>query len=166
MTVRRRTLRILILALCIYALVGIIAFLFIAIAHDDYRKEITIEVDDTPSAVLDMSWLDINPGESFEYVVNLKCRANGDYSVNFSFGENTRGGLEDFVEVELECGEISYNGDLSALIDTDRSFTFDCYLSGESKTKILIRYSMPYEVGNDAQGTFADFSVLLTTSKG
>ncbi len=162
---RRRTRRILILALCVYALLGIILLLYVATAHKDYRKEIILVVDDTPTAVLDMSWLDINPGETFEYTVKLKCKAFGNYSLNFSFGENSRGGLEDFIDVEIKHEDISYKNSLKTLLDSDVIYTFDCYLNKNTATEISITYSMPENVGNDAQNSFSDFSVLLTTSK-
>ena len=118
---RRRTRRILILALCVYALLGIILLLYVATAHKDYRKEIILVVDDTPTAVLDMSWLDINPGETFEYTVKLKCKAFGNYSLNFSFGENSRGGLEDFIDVEIKHEDISYKNNC---LECDNLFYF------------------------------------------
>lgn len=160
--IRRRN--VLILALIVFALIGLFFFFYVKSAQADYRDEATIELNGTTTKTLKVNFAAFKPGEHYEYAVNLKCKAEGDYNVELEFEQTLDGGLKDYLSVEIACGDETYRNTLSAMLDGGEKTRFGCSLSAEAVTKILFRFYMPVDVGNEAQGKVADFNVILTAS--
>lgn len=159
--IRRRTRNVLILALCIFALLGSILLLCIK----SWRKnstEITVEIYGETSELLSVNKPDLKPGESYYYTVILACKAEGRYLITLQFEEIKKGGLENYVNVETSCNGTVYQSGLNELLESEDGITFICELKRSPATNIKILYSMPLEVGNEAQGTELDFNVSLT----
>ena len=51
------------------------------------------------------------------------------------------------------------------LLDTDLIIEFEETLEADEPRVITFRYEMPYETGDEAQGTYADFNIKLTINK-
>ena len=62
-------------------------------------------------------------------------------------------------------GEVVYKGNLVELIDGKKTIEFDGELYAEDPVVITVCYEMPRNVGNEAQGTFADFDIRLKIEK-
>lgn len=163
--IKRRTRNILILTLCVYVLIGIAFFFYIRTVQNDFPKEITVEVNGTTTSLLKIGEFNLKPGEDREYVVNLKSKVSGDYKINLDFTEITYSELKRFINVEIIVrDDESYYRTLSELLDSEEKIEFMSSLKWDMATRILIRFHMPIEVGNEAQGTVADFNVVLTAT--
>ncbi len=162
--IKRGTSRVLILALCIYALIGIVFFFYIRQAQSDFTEEITVEINGATTSVLKIGELNLKPGEDREYAVKLKSRADGEYKIGLNFAETTDGGLKGFIDTEITCGGETYTKTLLELLSGEEEIAFICPLKGDVATRIFIHYYMPIEVGNEAQGAVADFDVVLTAT--
>lgn len=163
--IKRRTRNILILTLCVYVLIGIAFFFYIRTVQNDFPKEITVEVNGTTTSLLKIGEFNLKPGEDREYVVNLKSKVSGDYKINLDFTEITYSELKRFINVGIIVrDDESYYRTLSELLDSEEKIEFMSSLKWDVATRILIRFHMPIEVGNEAQGTVADFNVVLTAT--
>ena len=140
------------------------AFFYVKSAQSDYRDEATIEINGTTTKTLKVNFPAFKPGEHYDYAVNLKCKAEGEYNVELEFSQTLDGGLKDYLSVEITCGDETYRNTLGVMLDGEEKPRFSRSLSADAVTKILFRFYMPVEVGNEAQGKVADFNVILTAS--
>ncbi len=154
---------ILILALVVVYLLGFFFFVYERNALKDYSTGATLEVNGTEVFERKVDLPSLRPGEDFEYKVKFKSRAADDYDIGIEFKEVGESTLKDFVNVEICYGEEVYVHTLCEMLDENKKVNFVCAL-GEEPAQITIRFSMPEEVGNEAQGTVADFDVLLSTN--
>lgn len=146
-------------------LIGIGFFFYVRTAQNDFSKEITVEINGTTTSLLKIGELNLKPGEDCEYNVNLKSKATGDYKISLDFTEITYSELKNFINVEIIVRDDEiYTKTLSELLDGEENTEFICSLKGDVATRIHIRYYMPQEVGNEAQGKVADFNVVLTAT--
>ena len=112
-----------------------------------------------------MEGLNLKPGEVFEYTINIKCELEGHYNIKLSLSELRHGGLEQFVDTQITYESGTANGNLLDLLNkTDEVISYDCMLSLFKPQSIVLRYSLPESVGNEAQGKFADFKVVIDAS--
>ncbi|MBO6263022.1 MAG: hypothetical protein J6N93_01950 [Clostridia bacterium] len=162
--IKRRTRNILILILIIFTLVGIALFFFIRQVQSDFSEEITVEIHGTTTSVLTVDDLNLKPGEYREYAVNLKSDVDIEYTIDLDFVETDDGGLKNFINTEIKCLDETHTKALCDLLNGEDKITFKCPLQKDVVTQIVIRYYMPIETGNEAQGTAADFNVVLTAS--
>ena len=121
-----------------------------------------VEIDGETSVLLSADKPNLKPGESYYYTVILACKTEGRYEITLQFEEIKKGGLENYVNVETSCNGTVHHNALNALLESEDGITFICELKKSPATEIKILYSMPVEVGNEAQGTELDFNVSLT----
>ena len=62
-------------------------------------------------------------------------------------------------------GEAVYTGKLASLIDKNEIVSFDETLWANNPQTMTVVYTMPYETGDEAQGTTADFDIHLKIQK-
>ena len=162
--IRRRARNILILILIIYTLVGIAFFFFVRQVQRDFKEEMTVEIHGNTTSVLAVDNLNLKPGEYREYAVNLKSDADVEYTIDLDFVETDDGGLKNFINTEIRCLDETHTKPLYDLLNGEEKITFNCQLQKNVVTQIFIRYYMPIETGNEAQGTAANFNVVLTAA--
>ena len=152
-----------------FLLLGIMAVILIAFlgeAKEDFPKNITVSEDGATESVLAVRELKLNPTESKEYSVNLVCAATGSYHIYLDYEEKVDGGMKPFVDVSVKFdSEVVYEGELAALLDGDEVIHFEDELHETESLVVSICYLMPYDVGNEAQGTYADFDIHLKIEK-
>ena len=157
---------ILIVALLLLAIVSVMLVVFLTDAKEKFPEKITVDADGVTESILPVRDLRLNPTESKEYSVNLVCIASGSYHIYVDYEESDDGGMKHFVEVTLKFdGETVYEGSLAELIDSDKTVQFDGELEEDEAVAVSFCYRMPDEVGNEAQGTYADFEVVLRIEK-
>ena len=135
-------------------------------AHETFEEGITVSENGVTEAVVEVRDLNLAPSESREYVINLVCKASGGYHITLEYEEQLDGGLKQFVNVAVRLGEETvYEGRLSKLLSGEEKIQFDGVLEEKTPLPITVIYEMPVSIGNEAQGTYADFDVRLKILK-
>ena len=163
---KNKNINMLIVALLLAGLMAVMLIFFLEDAHDSFEEDIKIDQDGVLESTLAVRNLHLIPAQSREYKVNLVCKASGGYFVSLDYVEDKDGGMKEFVVVTVSCnGKLIYNGSLKTLLDTDLVLEFEEELYSDTPAVIVFNYSMPYEIGNEAQGTYADFDIKLNINK-
>ena len=163
---KNRSINMVIVAMLLLSTMATILIAFIIDVHDKFDERIKVRADGVTESVMAVRDLHLNPTESKEYTVDLVCEASGSYHIYFDYAEETDGGMKEFVKVTVSCGEtVMYEGSLKELLDTDTVIYFEAILEADDPVPVTVRYEMPRDVGNEAQGTFAGFDVHIKVEK-
>lgn len=163
---KKRSSDVLLVALCLLAIVSSLLVMFIGNTHEEFEQNITVNQDGQTDSVVAIRNLTLNPNESKQYSVNLVCDLSGSYIVDIDFIEIDDGGMKQYVQtVVRRDGIIIFSGGLDELLNTDKILSFESVLNGRNPVVLTFEYIMPYEVGNDAQGTTSDFDVNIKITK-
>jgi hypothetical protein len=140
---------------------------FLESVKQDFEDNIKVSEDGVTESVQQVRDLKLNPTESKEYRVDLVCAASGSYYIYIDYEEKEDGGMKPFVEVTVKLGdEVVYEGSLAALLeDGCEPIQLEGELHAEEPLPITVCYLMPRDVGNEAQGTYADFDLHLKIEK-
>ncbi|MBR5140665.1 MAG: hypothetical protein IKV16_06370 [Clostridia bacterium] len=163
---KNRSINILIVAIFLLTLMSITLVFFLQKAEEDFPKDIRVKQDGVTQTILPIRDLRLNPTESKEYTVDLFCAASGSYNVSLDYTEMADGGMKPFVNVIVRVnGALMYEGGLDSLLTTDEVISFETELSADDPVVLSLTYLMPREIGNEAQGTYSDFNILLSIKK-
>ena len=163
---KNRSINIMIVAFLLFCVMSTILIAFIINAHDTFDEKIKVRADGVTESVMTVRDLHLSPTESKEYTVDMVCEASGSYHIYLDYVELTDGGMKPFVRVTVSYGDtVAYEGTLAELIDTDAVVCFETELTADDPVPITVRYEMPREVGNEAQGTYAGFDVNIKIEK-
>ena len=162
----KKTVFIIISALLMLGLMASMLLMLMMKAHVNFPKNIKVREDGVTEDVFAIRDLQLCPTESKEYEIDLFCDASGDYNITMAYGERKQGTMKHYVDVVVKAnGETVYQGKLSKLIDGKEIVSFDGTLLAEHPLTVTVTYTMPYETGNEAQGTSADFDIHLKIQK-
>lgn len=165
-SIKNSHINMLIVGLLLLVAMSVVLVVFIEYAHDVFDDNITVSSDGVTTSVKAVRDLRLTPTQSKTYSVNLVCEASGDYYIFLDYEETADGGMKRFVNVTVRLGdEVVYEGDLATLLDTDKVIEFEGTLEADDPLPVDITYEMPYETGNEAQGTSSDFNVKFTIKK-
>lgn len=163
---KNKSMNILIVALLLLSLMSITLIVFLDDAHNRFKQDITVNAGGVTEEIMAVRDLHLNPTESREYSVNFTCAASGLYDFAIEYIEEKDGGMKNFVNVNVRFGdELLYSGRLADLFLEDVVLEFQGELHATEPVTVKFSYGMPYEVGNEAQGTSADFDIRFTVSK-
>lgn len=164
----KKSIYILVVAMLLISSMAIMLAVFIDRAHDHFEDYITVSANGVTESVVPVRNLALNPGLSNEYQLNLVCEASGKYHINLAYEEERDGGMKHFINVKVLCEGFEdpvYYGPLTDLLDEGVVIQFDEYLYKKDPVEIKFIYEMPISIGNEAQGTSADFDVRITIKK-
>ena len=133
-------------------------------ANDDVVQDITLSANDITRESLEFSANGLMPGDVREYTINLKGKSAGSYNVMLDFGVVEDGALKNFVDVTVQQGDRAHTYKLYELLD-GKPVSFNCRIGSMQATVIKVIYSMPAEIGNEAQNASVDFAINLTAEK-
>lgn len=163
---KNKNINMLIVAFLLLGVMSVVLTFFIGKAKEDFPKNIEIKENGITEGILTVRDLKLNPTESKEYSVNLVCAASGSYFIFLDYEETKDGGMKQFIDVTVKFdGEVVYEGGLDSLLDGDDVIELEGELSATEPLVITICYLMPYSVGNEAQGTYADFDIHFKIEK-
>lgn len=127
---------------------------------------VKIDKDGKADETVTVSELTLNPSETKDDVIYLTCEADGEFDVSLEFIEKYDGGLKSFVTVKItSAGNTVYDGMLDALLTDKAPVTFKSGVAKKGKTELVISYSMPESVGNEAKNTSSRFDIHVTVDK-
>lgn len=163
---KNKNINMLIVGLLLLGLMAVMLIVFLGKAKEDFPKNITANENGVTESILAVRDLKLNPTESKEYSVNLVCAASGSYHIYLDYEEKEDGGMKPFIDVTVKFDdEVIYEGELAALLDGDEVIQFEGELHETEPLVVSICYLMPYDIGNEAQGTYADFDIHLKIEK-
>lgn len=163
---KNKSVNILIFSLLLLGIMAVMLIVFIDKAHDDFKDDIRVNAGGVTEEILTVRELKLNPTEKKEYEIRLTCQASGSFYIFLDYEESDDGGMKPFVDVTVRCNDtVVYEGKLSELLDNDKIIEFEETLDSTKPLPVLICYEMPYCVGNEAQGTYADFDIHLKIEK-
>ena len=150
----------------------VVAFISIAIIFNnlDARSEFTnsVKIDGSGYAEkeIEVRNLQLHPNESKSYSIEVAPEFGGDYEISINYQEIKDGGLKEFETVSFSVdGKQVQSSSLKSLLDGKSSIVILQNFSEDKPLKLTVTYIMPYEVGNEAQGAYADFDVTLIFDK-
>ena len=154
------------IAILVLALASAILAFYIWYAHITFEEGITVSADGVTEAVVEVRDLSLVPAQSKEYTINLICKATGGYHISLIYEEKIDGGMKQFVNVTVKLGDREvYRGSLSGLLNGEEVIQFDGELEEKEPLPVTVIYEMPTSIGNEAQGTYADFDVRVEILK-
>ena len=163
---KKTNLRALLSALLVIGAMACMLIVLVMNAYDKFPERIKVREDGVTEDVFTVRNLQLCPDQSKEYDVDLVCDASGAYNVTLTYEELKPGTMKHYVDVVVSVeDETVYTGKLSTLMDKKETISFDGTLMSRTPLTVTIKYLMPYETGNEAQGTTADFDIHLKIQK-
>lgn len=164
MKIGKSTMLLMLVAFCVAAMAGMGIIYYTQAAKDDFElgEDVTLRPEGETTITQEVTELNLVPGTSQSYSVDMKCKAENTYAINVAFTETGNNSLRQFVFVEVYL-----NGGLVGKMSLDellRGKTFDseCKLYADTAAILEFRYDMPLNVGNEAKGASASFDVTIT----
>ncbi len=125
----------------------------------DHNTSITLLENETTKLKVDL--VDINPGNDVEYTINLYTNVDSGLNIFVTFdGQDNKGDLQKYLNVSFTSELASISKPLSEVLTNNESFNM-----GKDINKIVVKYSMPETIGNEAQNAFADFYINLNAKR-
>ena len=163
---KQRGMTILTISLALLGAIGVMLLVFVNQAHEEFKENVQVSENGVTEEVLVIRDLMLNPAEKKQYEVKLTCPASGQFNITLDHEEIEDGGMKPFVNVRIFCNDREvYCGTLVELLDHGTLATMQAELHATEPALLRVVYEMPYETGNEAQGTFADFNIRLTIEK-
>lgn len=162
---KKKSLSILIVALAVIAALGGMMAIYLNDSKESFADSITVDRDGVTETVVSVQDLSLIPTEKKDYSVNLQSEIEGTFDVVLDYEETRDGGMKEFVVVTIKSGgSVVYEG---ALVDLfgDLDVVFQVEIRNGETVDLNFCYEMPYSVGNEAQGTSADFDIHIRIQK-
>lgn len=111
--------------------------------------------------VITISNLNIEPGTSKTSFIKFKCQVAGNYNIKLDLEEKGIGYLKKYLTITIKKdGKIYYQDSLEdALKNNDIYVTKE--FAKDEEVQLDIIYTMPLDVGNEAQGSSVDFDIKI-----
>ena len=158
-----KLMRILIAVVCGFILAGVGLTVGVLVGSKD-RNTLRVELQEGKPESIVFEDLNMAPGKSTEYTISLTNDVTGDCALSFSFEELEDSPLKQYVYATVEINGESVCDELLADLLDGHEITTDITLHRSEPTTVTVRYSMPVEIGNEAQNTTASFQINLTAS--
>lgn len=126
------------------------------------KRVIEVDLDAEDAQVVKFDDLCLLPGESSGYTLSFSGEYSKEYNVKLRFGDMApEQALKHYARLRLEQdGEVLYDELLSDTFEGD-AIKLKMKLIGKTQD-IEVRFYLPADVGNEAQGAEADFELLIT----
>lgn len=152
------------IAFCVASMTGMGIIYYTQTAKDSFvlGEDVTLRPEGETTITQKVAELSLIPGTSKSYSVEMKCKAENTYAVKIFFTETGESALRDFTFVEAyldgtSLGKVS----LDELLE-GKTFDAECKLRASSAAVLELCYTMPLEVGNEAERAVANFDVTIS----
>lgn len=165
----KRTLsRLLTITIALLTLVGVAFGIVLIKSHGDFKKnaDIIVSEDETIKVKdFDVSLTGFYPGKSQEYGISLVCKAEGGYKITLSFKKTGDGTLENYIDTEVSVGGESKETNLLKNYLEGEEVFFSEDLDSKEPLIINVKYTMPLDVGDEAQNAVTNFDLTVKIEK-
>ncbi len=140
------------------ALIGIGVYFNIA-KENKLPGNVSVTLKENTTQTLSTKISNIYPGSSTSYTIHLNGKNIVNLNVYLSFrdSDNDENQLKNYINVKVETKQVIIENSLKELLD-DNSKILNL---GMRTNQIIITYTMPESVGNEAKGAEANFYVDL-----
>lgn len=128
-------------------------------SNKDLENNTTVEVEDGKVETLKVEVLDFYPGKKVDYTIKFNNGSAENYYATIDFHNCDDGNLKDYIDVKISDN----NNDLF-FMKLNEILNEEKLSLGKNIEYISIEYSMPEDVGNEAQGTSVTFFVDIEIS--
>lgn len=156
--------RVVLIVMSVFLLAGAVLTGYMLLNLDS-RDIINVDIGRTGASAVDFDALQINPGESKEYILSIGSELPGDCVMTIDFTETDDGKLKDYVFVVVEAnGKVLCDTLLRNLFESEEPLQLDCKMTKTDRFDVKVKYYMPIEVDNSAKNTHSDFMIKITVS--
>lgn len=140
------------------SLIGVI--IIAEIFNSNLESNIKLKKDGTVQKQLKIDLKGFYPGKEEDYTINLLTEDLRNLEGKMDFSNSNGGELQKFIFVKINSGDYEEIFKLEDLLTPEKSVIFNI-----TSDVIKIKYMMPIDVGNEAQGTGVFFDILLTVGR-
>ncbi|MBR5192297.1 MAG: hypothetical protein IKW33_02700 [Clostridia bacterium] len=123
--------------------------------NNNLNKNTIINVSEETNLTLKAEIKDLYPGKTEDYVISFVGNNAEDYFITLNFNGANDGKLKNYIKVEIKTENSVINKTLLELLNGE------LISLGKGVKEINISYTMPVDVGNEAQGTTISFNVEI-----
>lgn len=151
---------VLLFTLVVMVIAGIAIGSMLLVRQNNFTKNITLSEDGIVEEEIKFSLEGMYPGKEAEYSIHIDKEGVEDFRFSLTFEASGNTDLAPYVDVALEVdGAVVSEGRLSELLlEEALGFTLS---GGKDASVLTICYTMPMEVGNEAQELTADFVLKI-----
>ena len=154
----------LLIFLSVLILIGIGLMAYFMFNPTKGTEMIRLDLEHDVRKIVDFTDLTLVPGEESKYSLILTSAYEDDYDISLHFSETEDRLLKEYAYVRIECGdEVLCDKRLSEVLDGD-PIAFKHRLSSETDCEVVVSYYLPIEIGNEAEGTAAEFSLMIVAT--
>ena len=162
----RRSYFILVSIMLVLIAFSVMLNIFLYNADEKYEGSIDVRENGVTETVIPVRDLILSPGVSKEYHVDLICDATGSFFITLEYEESFDGGMKHFVNTTILSNDtVIFNGPLTDLIDKKIPIEFEEVIDESDPVVITFIYTMPVEIGNEAQRTSSEFDIHVEIKK-
>ncbi len=149
---------ILVLSCTAVSLTGILLYYFFK-KNTELENATTITINEETTKSLKVDLVDIAPGSRSSYTINIESKYFDDFDFSIKFYEkDDPGELSNYLSLSLTANEYSVTKSFKEILNSEEIFSL-----GNNVRKISLLYTMDESVGNEAQNTYANFYIELTS---
>lgn len=153
----------LIILLACLVVFGIVLTSVMLANRNTVQDSIILKGDGVIQEELNIELGSMYPGESREYTVSLQNTTEKRYDIGISFAPGETVTLAEYVDLEIICG----NTTLIKATLSEFLYGEEITFAMEAETETLVfRYSIPLNVGNEAQSAAAEFDITINARPG
>ena len=159
-----KIMRALLVIASLLVLIGVLMTVWIFIQRRN-QDIIKVQLSDGETEVIKFDALNLLPGDSCEYIIELKEEDFPQYNLSFDFVDvDEKKTLKNYARVKIIANEAVVYDELLATAFENDNIVLPVDLDTGKNAKLKIVYYLPLEVGNEAKNAEAVFEVLLTAS--
>lgn len=159
-----KIMRALLVIASLLVLIGVLMTVWIFIQRKN-QDIIKVQLSDGETEVIKFDALNLLPGDSCEYIIELKEEDFPQYNLSFDFVDvDEKKTLKNYARVKIIANEAVVYDELLATAFENDNIVLPVDLDTGKNAKLKIVYYLPLEVGNEAKNAEAVFEVLLTAS--
>lgn len=159
-----KIMRALLVIASLLVLIGVLMTVWIFIQRRN-QDIIKVQLSDGETEVIKFDALNLLPGDSCEYIIELKEEDFPQYNLSFDFVDvDEKKTLKNYARVKIIANQAVVYDELLATAFENDNIVLPVDLDTGKNAKLKIVYYLPLEVGNEAKNAEAVFEVLLTAS--
>lgn len=154
----------LIFSLIALTIAGIVIGIVVLNSQSSFSKEIELTQDGATQENLSINIEGVYPTKSVEYSVKFGSKATKSYDVELSFEQSGETDMAQYLELSIVLnGDTVESGNLQEYL-SGKVVALDLAMQKSEPAVLILRYTMPSEVGNEAQNLSVDFIVNITAN--
>lgn len=151
-----KTRSVFVIIICVLALIATAVIVLILRNGCGIKDKTVIKVNGETSKTLKAELSGFYPGNTQECTIMLSGTYAENYYITLNFRDDKESNLENYLTVVIKTAERTVAKSLKDLLSGEE------LILGKNASEINIIYSMPENIGNEAQGTGAVFYIDLT----